>query len=33
MTEFMGKDFLLESGMAKTLYHEYAADAPIFDYH
>ncbi len=33
MKEFMDKDFLLESGMAKTLYHEYAADMPIFDYH
>ena len=33
MTEFMGKDFLLESGMARTLYHEHAANMPIFDYH
>ena len=33
MKPFMDKDFLLETGTAKTLYHEYAADAPIFDYH
>ena len=33
MNEFMGKDFLLESGMAKKLFHDHAADMPIFDYH
>lgn len=33
MREFMDKDFLLENETAKTLYHEYAADMPIFDYH
>ncbi len=33
MKDFMDKDFLLETGTAKTLYHEYAADMPIFDYH
>lgn len=33
MKEFMGKDFLLESESAKTLFHNYAEDAPIFDYH
>ena len=33
MKPFMDKDFLLETGTAKTLYHEYAADAQIFDYH
>ena len=29
----MNKDFLLETGTARTLYHEHAADMPIFDYH
>ena len=29
----MDKDFLLETGTARTLYHEHAADMPIFDYH
>ena len=33
MKEFMDKDFLLESGMAKKLFHDHAADMPIFDYH
>ena len=33
MKDFMDKDFLLETGTARTLYHEYAADMPIFDYH
>ncbi len=33
MREFMDKDFLLENETAKILYHEYAADMPIFDYH
>lgn len=30
---FLDKDFLLESMPACTLYHEYAAPMPIFDYH
>ena len=33
MKEFMDKDFLLESEMAKKLFHNHAADMPIFDYH
>lgn len=33
MKEFMDKDFLLKTDTAKKLYHEYAADMPIFDYH
>jgi glucuronate isomerase len=33
MKEFMGKDFLLTNETAKTLYHDYAKDMPIFDYH
>jgi len=31
--DFMGKDFLLESNTAKTLYHDVAAKMPIIDYH
>jgi len=30
---FMNKDFLLQSKAARRLYHDYAADRPIFDYH
>ncbi len=30
---FITADFLLETKTAKTLYHEYAADLPIIDYH
>ena len=33
MKNFMGKDFLLETDMAKQLYHEHAAKMPIIDYH
>lgn len=33
MTEFIGKDFLLQTPTAKTLYHEHAAKMPIVDYH
>jgi len=33
MKNFMDHDFLLETKTAKTLYHEYAAQMPIFDYH
>lgn len=29
----MDQDFLLESDTAKTLYHHYAKDMPIFDFH
>ncbi len=31
--EFMGEDFLLYSEAARRLYHEYAREMPIFDYH
>ena len=33
MKPFLSEDFLLESQSAKTLYHEFAAPMPIFDYH
>lgn len=33
MKEFLSSDFLLDSDMAKTLYHDFAKDMPIFDYH
>lgn len=33
MKKFMDKDFLLNSETAKILYHDVAADMPIFDYH
>ena len=33
MKAFMDKDFLLTTETAKTLYHDYAADMPICDYH
>ena len=33
MKEFMDKDFLLKTDTAKKLYHEYAENMPIFDYH
>ncbi len=33
MTPFLGKDFLLHSDTARTLYHQYAAKTPIYDYH
>lgn len=33
MKEFMEQDFLLSNETAKTLYHEYAKDMPIYDYH
>ena len=33
MNAFMDKDFLLSTDTAKKLYHEYAADCPIIDYH
>jgi len=33
MKPFMDKDFLLSTETAKKLYHEYAAECPIIDYH
>lgn len=33
MKKFMDKDFILETETAQKLYHEYAADMPIFDFH
>ncbi len=33
MKEFMCEDFLLSNETAKRLYHEHAADQPIYDYH
>ncbi len=33
MSVFFGKDFLLHSQSARYLYHDYAANAPIIDYH
>ena len=33
MKTFMGKNFLLDTETAKTLYHEHAARMPIIDYH
>ena len=32
-TEFIHEDFLLESKSARELYHQFAADLPIIDYH
>ncbi|USI66524.1 MULTISPECIES: glucuronate isomerase [Lactococcus] len=31
--KFLSEDFLLESEMARTLFHNYAEDMPIIDYH
>ena len=33
MKEFMDKDFLLSNDVAKKLYHDYAENMPIYDYH
>lgn len=33
MKPFMDKDFLLQTEVAKKLYHEYAAQVPVLDYH
>lgn len=33
MKQFMDKDFLLDTETGRRLYHEDAADLPIFDYH
>ena len=33
MTEFIHNDFLLKTGTARQLYHEFAENLPIIDYH
>lgn len=33
MKTFMDEDFLLSTNTSKTLYHDYAKNQPIFDYH
>lgn len=33
MKDFMDKDFLLQTRTAQKLYHDYAENQPIFDYH
>lgn len=33
MKKFLDEDFLLETSFAKKLYHEYAANLPIIDFH
>jgi len=33
MKPFLDEDFLLNTGAAQRLYHEYAKDMPIFDFH
>lgn len=33
MKDFLDKDFLLKTSTAKRLFHDYAADMPIIDYH
>ncbi len=33
MTSFLNDDFLLQTETAKTLYHKYAENEPIFDFH
>lgn len=33
MKPFMDKDFLLQNETAKTLYHQYASQVPVLDYH
>jgi glucuronate isomerase len=33
MKAFLDQDFLLQSATAQTLYHQYAAEMPIIDYH
>lgn len=33
MKRFMDEDFLLESGSARTLFHQHAEKMPLFDYH
>ena len=33
MKPFLSEDFMLQTQTAKTLYHQYAEDMPIYDYH
>ena len=33
MKTFMSEDFLLHTETAKVLYHDFAENMPIFDYH
>jgi glucuronate isomerase len=33
MTDFINDDFLLQNDIAKKLYHEFAENMPIYDYH
>ncbi len=33
MKEFMDREFMLSSETARTLFHDYAEDMPIYDYH
>lgn len=33
MSQFLSEDFLLDTEVARRLYHDYAKDQPIFDYH
>ena len=33
MKQFMDKDFLLSTDTAKALFHDYAENMPILDYH
>lgn len=33
MTSFIAEDFLLQTDFARTLYHDYARNLPIIDYH
>ena len=33
MKPFLDKDFLLSTDAAKHLYHDYAAQVPVLDYH
>ena len=33
MDRFLGENFLLPTAAAQRLYHEYAAEMPIVDYH
>ena len=33
MNTFITEDFLLHSGSARRLYHDFAKHQPIFDYH
>ena len=33
MKAFMDKEFMLQSATAQHLYHDYAEDMPICDYH